>query len=214
MTFFSHERWKLFFQSSQSSLILLQFSSWLEEWLKKQRKSCVVRKSWPPLPFFLLLIISFLKQNSIFPLMMTVKLEKESWHWIASKLSYVSNWHHHKPCCSNLPLNSSMSETFLHHKSNLMKKMDGAKSSHFNGYQAVYNYLCNNMQLKPPHIVYKLLKMSHLIFLFWHFPPIFVLLKLTCLITLFDRKLQVFKNSPKWTIFGIFNELLSTQNKT
>ena len=35
--------------------------------------------------------------------------------------------------------------------------------------------------------------------------PIFVLLKLTCLVTLFDRKLQVFKNSPKWTIFGIFN---------
>ena len=42
-------------------------------------------------------------------------------------------------------------------------------------------------------------------FEFWHFPPIFVLLKLTCLVTLFDRKLQVFKNSPKWTIFGIFN---------
>ena len=42
-------------------------------------------------------------------------------------------------------------------------------------------------------------------FLFWHFPPIFVLLILTCLVTLFDRKLQVFKNSPKWTIFGIFN---------
>ena len=42
-------------------------------------------------------------------------------------------------------------------------------------------------------------------FPFWHFPPIFVLLKLTCLVTLFDRKLQVFKNSPKWTIFGIFN---------
>ena len=33
----------------------------------------------------------------------------------------------------------------------------------------------------------------------------FVLLKLTCLVTLFDRKLQVFKNSPKCTIFGIFN---------
>ena len=43
------------------------------------------------------------------------------------------------------------------------------------------------------------------IFEFWHFSPIFVLLKLTCLVTLFDRKLQVFKNSPKWTIFGIFN---------
>ena len=42
------------------------------------------------------------------------------------------------------------------------------------------------------------------IFQFWHFPPIFVLLKLTCLVTLFDRKLQVFKNSPKCTIFGIF----------
>ena len=42
------------------------------------------------------------------------------------------------------------------------------------------------------------------IFAFWHFPPIFVLLKLTCLVTLFDRKLQVLKNSSKWTIFGIF----------
>ena len=26
-----------------------------------------------------------------------------------------------------------------------------------------------------------------------------------CLVTLLDRKLQLFKNSPKWTIFGIFN---------
>ena len=34
-----------------------------------------------------------------------------------------------------------------------------------------------------------------------HFPPIFVLLKATCL---FDRKLQIFKKSPKWTILGIF----------
>ena len=41
------------------------------------------------------------------------------------------------------------------------------------------------------------------IFQSWHFPPIFVLLKLTCLVTLFDRKLQAFKNSPTWTIFGI-----------
>ena len=30
-------------------------------------------------------------------------------------------------------------------------------------------------------------------FEFWHFPPIFVLLKLTCLVTLFDRKLKVFE---------------------
>ena len=49
-------------------------------------------------------------------------------------------------------------------------------------------------------------------FQFWHFPPIFVLWKLPCLVTLFDRKLQVLKNSPKWTIFGILNSLLSTQN--
>ena len=46
----------------------------------------------------------------------------------------------------------------------------------------------------------------------WHFPPIFIRLKVTCLVTLFDHKLQVFKNSPKWTFFDIFNELLSAQN--
>ena len=47
---------------------------------------------------------------------------------------------------------------------------------------------------------------------FWHFPPIFVLLKVTCLAIVFDRKLQIFKNSPKWTIIGIFNQLSSIQN--
>ena len=51
------------------------------------------------------------------------------------------------------------------------------------------------------HSVWKSPKCRIWIFEFWHFPPIFVLLKLTCLVTLFDRKLQVFKNSPKWTIF-------------
>ena len=35
--------------------------------------------------------------------------------------------------------------------------------------------------------------------------------KITCLVTLFNHKIQVFKNSLKWTIFGIFNELLYTQ---
>ena len=43
------------------------------------------------------------------------------------------------------------------------------------------------------------------IFHFRHSQPIFVQLKLTYLVTLFDRKLQVFKNAPKLTIFGIFN---------
>ena len=51
--------------------------------------------------------------------------------------------------------------------------------------------------------------MSNFIFQFWHFLPFFVLLKVTCLVTLFDRKVQVFKNSSKPTIF---DELLSTQN--
>ena len=41
-------------------------------------------------------------------------------------------------------------------------------------------------------------------FQFLHFPLIFVLLQLTCLVTLFDRKLQIFKNLPKWTIFWHF----------
>ena len=50
------------------------------------------------------------------------------------------------------------------------------------------------------------------IFQFWHFPPTFVLLKVTCLVTLFDLNIQIFKNSPILAMFGIFNELLSTQN--
>ena len=57
------------------------------------------------------------------------------------------------------------------------------------------------------HSVWKFLKQFRL-----NFPPIFVLLKLICLVTLFDCKLQVFKNSPEWTIFGVVNQLLSTQN--
>ena len=43
---------------------------------------------------------------------------------------------------------------------------------------------CQNLVFEHEHVVIE----------FWHFPPIFVLLKLTCLETLFDRKLQVFKN--------------------
>ena len=35
-------------------------------------------------------------------------------------------------------------------------------------------------------------------FQFGHFLPIFVQLKLTCLVTLFDCKLQAFKNSSNW----------------
>ena len=65
--------------------------------------------------------------------------------------------------------------------------------------------------------IFVLLKVTCLVTLFdrklkaFKNSPIFVLLKLTRLVTLFDRKFQVFKNSPKLTIFGIFNELLSPQ---
>ena len=49
---------------------------------------------------------------------------------------------------------------------------------------------------------WKLLKMSHLNFWILAFSPIFVLFKVTCLVTLIDRK--VFKNSPKLIIFWHF----------
>ena len=57
------------------------------------------------------------------------------------------------------------------------------------------------------HIDWKLLKTSKCriwIFQFWHFPPKFVLLKSTCLVTLFDRKFEVFKKSPKRINFSFF----------
>ena len=47
------------------------------------------------------------------------------------------------------------------------------------------------------------------IFGFWHISPIFVQLKLTCLETLFDIRLQFFLKSPKLTIF---HQLLFTLN--
>ena len=45
-----------------------------------------------------------------------------------------------------------------------------------------------NWSITQGHIVWKLLKMSQF-FLILAFSTIFVLLKLTCLVTLFDRKL-------------------------
>ena len=58
------------------------------------------------------------------------------------------------------------------------------------------------MSVSKLHIVWKLLKMPHLNFGSFH--HYFVLLKLTCLVTLFDRKLQLFKNSPKMNLFCHF----------
>ena len=50
--------------------------------------------------------------------------------------------------------------------------------------------------------------MSHFNFSILTFSTNFCLLKVTYLVTLFDRKQKL----VKLTIFGIFNELLSTQN--
>ena len=47
-------------------------------------------------------------------------------------------------------------------------------------------------------------RISNFLFLTLHCPLIFVLLKLTCLVILFDRTIQVIKNSPNrpfWTKF-------------
>ena len=52
--------------------------------------------------------------------------------------------------------------------------------------------------------VWKSPRMSHFDFLF----------KLTCLVKLFDRKLEVFKSSPKSSIFGTLNELLERFSNT
>ena len=45
-----------------------------------------------------------------------------------------------------------------------------------------------------------------------HANLLFVQVKVTCLVSLFYHKLQVFKNSLNGPYFGIFNQLLSTQN--
>ena len=54
--------------------------------------------------------------------------------------------------------------------------------------------------------------MRHLSFFNGTFHQFLSKIKMTCLETLFDLKLYVFKNFSKLTIFGILNELLSTQN--
>ena len=54
--------------------------------------------------------------------------------------------------------------------------------------------------------------MSHLNFAIEAFSTNYCPLKIDCLVTLFDIKLQVFKNSPKLNIFGVSDVLLSTQN--
>ena len=84
-----------------------------------------------------------------------------------------------------------------------------------------YMYQCTHLSLTMPvgdivndlrsnitqhHSVWKSSKMSHLSFCILAFSVNFCPLEFPCLVAL------VFKNSPKLTILGIFNQLLSTQN--
>ena len=52
-----------------------------------------------------------------------------------------------------------------------------------------WNILTKYFQFKKNHRNW-----IHLNFQFWHFPPIFVILELTCLVTLYDRKFQFSKS--------------------
>ena len=67
-------------------------------------------------------------------------------------------------------------------------------------------YFNNFLPLNSTFVLYFVFKnrlKCHIwVFQFWHFPPIFVLLQLTCLVTLFDRKLEVFNNSSNWTFLA------------
>ena len=69
------------------------------------------------------------------------------------------------------------------------REVDCDAAEYYLSWKSLKNVLFHNM-----HIVWKLLKMSHLNIGTFHY----------FLVTLFDRKLQVFKNSPKWTIFLAF----------
>ena len=61
------------------------------------------------------------------------------------------------------------------------------------------------------HSIWKSLKKkSHTNFSILTFSINFCPIKIA--LSLFDRKFRVFKNSPNWPCFSIFNELLSTQN--
>ena len=55
--------------------------------------------------------------------------------------------------------------------------------------------LCPKSSIYHSHNVWKLLKRSH-------FPPIFVLLKVTFLVTLFDRKLEFSKIRQNWPLLA------------
>ena len=56
--------------------------------------------------------------------------------------------------------------------------------------------LADNVAVNTQYISHCLKISQKIAFGFWNFALIFVVIKVTCLVTLFDRKQQVFKKSP------------------
>ena len=81
------------------------------------------------------------------------------------------------------------------------------KVSVYNTSKKSWKTTSHSLKINQNHNVWKSAQMSH--FQFLHFPPTFVLLKLTSLVILFDYKLQLFKNSSSWPFFSNSNEFLS-----
>ena len=84
----------------------------------------------------------------------------------------------------------------------LLRYYDNSRSADSVFWQKATNPRSKNLSALYSQCLKTTQNVAFLILHFWHFPPIFVILKMTCLVTLFDRKLQVLKNSPKLTIFG------------
>ena len=73
---------------------------------------------------------------------------------------------------------------------------------------SVFDYITSRKRFPKGLLkVWKSVKMLNFSFLIWHFLTIFVQLKLTCLVTLFDRKLSTYGSHFKRKIGGIFHFL-------
>ena len=166
MVWHSYQKWKLFFQSS---FLYCNFLLDLKSW----RTKIVFQVMMASLPLFLLLIISFLKQNwnSIFPLMIS---DCEAWkknHGIELLLNWAT-------CptgiiissSSNLPLNSSMSETSCIISQTWWRKWMVPKVPIS---MAIY---AQHMQLKPPLSCYPSMK-EHLTDFWPYLSPYLIIIK-------------------------------------
>ena len=82
--------------------------------------------------------------------------------------------------------------------------LEKSKKSHLNIEHACHQvFFCTAFNFEA-HCLKNTQNISFELFIFGIFHQFFVLSKMTCLVTLFDHKLHIFKISPKRTIFGIF----------